>query len=170
MSPKSLVIAFLFCLTIAAGTIQTSAAFSSHTQSQGLLSNMSSFSVSGAGTSSGQTFICPGGVFSNFFSSDISIKVSSNEAKNKALGLVQLFGNIPEQGNFLINVTVSSGHVDNHHHFFLKGVETYVQCGVVMKPGAVVFLYGTCGQNVAIHFVASSVKQHGTWFGSVKCA
>jgi hypothetical protein len=130
------------------------------------------FVVTGNGTSGGQTFVCPGGVFSNFFSSDIVFKASSASAPpGKELGTIQISGNIPEQGNFAIRVAITSGHVDKaDHQFVLNGRETFVQCGKVMKPGASVVLYGNCGQNAMINFVAPSLKQHGSWFGPVNCS
>jgi hypothetical protein len=130
------------------------------------------FVVNGSGTSGGQTFVCPGGVYSNFFSSDITIRANSASANPvKGSGSVVISGNIPEQGTFTIRVTIFSGNVDRtDRHFVLSGRETFVQCGIIMKAGASVVLSGTCGQNAMINFVAPAPKQHGSWFGPVSCS
>ncbi|MDA4130108.1 MAG: hypothetical protein OK457_05020 [Thaumarchaeota archaeon] len=156
----------LLCLALAflpASGFMTAAAYST---------GSTFFVVTGNGTSGGQTFVCPGGVFSNFFSSDIVFRASSASVPpGKGLGTIQISGNIPEQGSFAIRITISSGHVDKaDHRFVLNGKETFVQCGKVMKSGASVVLYGSCGQNTIINFVAQSLKQHGSWFGPVNCS
>jgi hypothetical protein len=168
---KSLNILLLFFLAAASLSLTVSAAYSTSNQSTGYaIGSATSFSVSGSGTPTGQTFICPGGVPSKFFSSDLTMKASSASG-GRAKGNLQLVGTFPEQGNFFINVTITSVHVDSQdHHFSLKGVETMVQCGIKMKAGASVVVSGTCGQNAAISFIGANGKQHGAWNGPVKCS
>src|SRR5580704_19174573 len=109
---KSLNILLLFFLATASLSLTVSTAYSYSDTSTGyVISSTSSFTVSGTGTPTGQTFVCPGGVPSKFFSSDLTMKARS-VTEGKAKGNVQLVGNFPEQGNFFINVTIISVHVD----------------------------------------------------------
>src|ERR1700730_9347310 len=144
---SSLNILLLFCIGMATVSFQR-AAYSNSNQSQEFaIGHSPSFSVTGNGTPTGQTFVCPGGVPSKFFSSDLTIK-ARGASENGARGFAEMIRNIPEQGNFFINITVISGHVDSHdHNFWLKGIEKVVVCGVTMKSGASVLLSGSCGQN-----------------------